>query len=217
MRAPMVRRLSRSLKGLGRSIGRRSRLSIARQSVKDKKIRRKILEYIGTDIQKELTAMCNIKDSSMFRVQSKEDLEQFSWEGVVRELESRAPTLYSLLNYSIIVKSRRRPRTGGKTHRPRDASVLGAIAGLLLRHRSQRMNILQRLVSLILHCGHAGKQVNTHSCMYNYIMYTSSNSHAEMLYRILYVCSYYIGVPTSTEIAVVLVSSANKCVPQEAW
>ena len=143
MRAPMIRRLSRCLKGLGRSIGRRSRLSIARQSLKDKAIRKKLLEYIGTDIQKEFTGMCTVKDQSMFRVESKDDLEHFSWDEAVRELGTRAPTLYSLLKHSIIVKSHRTSQTGGgKTHQPRDTSVLGVIAGLMLWLRSQRMNVL---------------------------------------------------------------------------
>lgn len=82
--------------------------------------------------------MCSTKNSSVFRVQSKEDLEGFSWDRAVRELESRVPTMYTLLKQSIDVKRHHTP--GRKTHRPRDSSVLGTIAGLLLRHRSQQMN-----------------------------------------------------------------------------
>ena len=220
----MIRRLSRSLKGLGRSIGRRSRFSIARQSLKDKAIRKKLLEYIGTDIQKELTGMCTVKDQSKFWVQSKADLEHFSWDEAVRELETRAPTLYSLLKHSIIVKSRRRFQTGGrKTHRPRDTSVLGVLAGLMLQHRSQRMNVLQRLVSLILHRGHAEKQVNSVTVSYYIVILVivhtpsiplsmqKSKLHVHMFVEI------FVGVSTFAETAVVLVSSANKCLPWEAW
>lgn len=48
--------------------------------------------------------MCSTKNSSVFRVQSKEDLEGFSWDRAVRELESRVPTMYTLLKQSNDIK-----------------------------------------------------------------------------------------------------------------
>ena len=41
--------------------------------------------------------MCSKKQIALFRASSAETLSTFSWEGVVEELEKRAPTLHTLL------------------------------------------------------------------------------------------------------------------------
>ena len=56
-----------------------------------------------------------------------------------------------------VCKERTRKKGGGI--RPKDSAVLGICAALLLRHRNHHLNLVQRIMSLILHCGHAGKQV----------------------------------------------------------
>lgn len=53
----------------------------------------------------------------MFWAQSKEDLQLFSGDEAVRELGSRAPTLYTLLKWRIDGKRHQRPQTARKTHR----------------------------------------------------------------------------------------------------
>ncbi len=155
--------LPKSLKTLGRSIGRKSRTSIARQSLKDQGIRKKILGYLGKDIQHELTGLCKKSFASVFRGRSAEVLQEFSWDQVVEELKNRAPTLHTFLNGCVDVKRRERPskkaRRAKKAYRPSNSAVLGVCASILLRHKNQQMNVLQCLVSLILHRGHAGKQV----------------------------------------------------------
>ena len=50
---------------------------------------------------------------------------------------------------------------------PGNADILDVCAELLL-HRNQNFNVMQRLVSLILHSGHAGKAV---FCMCTRIRY----------------------------------------------
>lgn len=39
------------------------------------------------------------------------------------------------------------------------SAIVAVCAAILLRYKNQRMNMLQHMVSLILHRGHAGKQV----------------------------------------------------------
>ena len=84
-------------------------------------------------------------------------LENFTWDDLATELKSRAPVLHTILSMCVNVK--RRKRSFRTTHRPSNAAAMGVCASVLLRHRNQQMNLLQHIISLILHRGHAGKQV----------------------------------------------------------
>ena len=81
---------------------------------------------------------------------------------MTEELQSRAPTFYAILNICAAVKRQIRSTTGGqkkRTYRPSTTAVIGVCASIFLHNCNQQMNALQHLVSLILHGGHAGKQV----------------------------------------------------------
>ena len=95
-------------------------------------------------------------------------LENFRWEDLATELKTRAPTLHSFLNMCVDVKRRKRPFK--KTYRPSNVAVMVVCASVLLRHKNQHMNTLQHIefVSLLLHRGHAGKQVNQHVVTFMY-------------------------------------------------
>ena len=75
------------------------------------------------------------------------------------ELETKAPTLHSLLKMCIDVK-RRQSSSRKRSHRTRNASVMGVCASIILRHKNQHMNAMQSIISLLLHRGHAGKHVS---------------------------------------------------------
>ena len=60
-----MHRLTSSLKRIGRSVGRRSRKSIALQSMKDSGIRTMALKILAKDAQKELAALCTIGNASV--------------------------------------------------------------------------------------------------------------------------------------------------------
>ena len=72
------------------------------------------------------------------------------------ELKVKAPTLHRVLMGCVNV--RRRKRTG-KVRHPNNDAVLGICAALLLQHRNQHLCLVQRIISLVLNSGHAGKQV----------------------------------------------------------
>ena len=94
-------------------------------------------------------------------------LANFSWDDLASELKNRAPVLHTFLTTCVDVKRRR--KTSKTTYRTSNAAVLGVCASILLRHKNQHMNVLQHIVSLILHRGHAGKQVNV-TCAYIQMM-----------------------------------------------
>ena len=87
-----------------------------------------------------------------------EKLERFKWDDVVAELTARAPTLHSVLKMCVEVKRRAR-RPHKRSYRNSDVAVMGVCASVILRHKNHHMNALQNIISLLLHRGHAGKQV----------------------------------------------------------
>ena len=154
-----VRHLTRSLRRLGRSVGRRKRDAIARQAMGDQKIRTHVLTILGREIRKELKRMCAITKPSMLRASTPEALASFNWNKLESELESRAPSLFSVLRSATVVnvppsKARK------KTYRVKQSQVIGICAAILLRHRNQSMNLVQRILSVLLYNGCASKQVN---------------------------------------------------------
>lgn len=150
--------LPKALKPLGRSIGRKNQLSIALQSLKFGSVRKKILRILGKDIQKEITGLCSKKSRSIFRRTSAEDLKTFNWDRLVADLEKTAPTFHSFLSSCTEVKRRNR-KVKTRSSRPSNVAVLGICASILLRHKNHNLNLIQKIVSLILHRGHAAKQV----------------------------------------------------------
>lgn len=148
---------SSGLKPMARSLGRRNHSAIAKQVMRNPKIKAACLRVLEKDIQRELTSMAASKRSpSCLRLRCLDALESFSWEKLCTELQSSAPTFYQVLHGCVNVKRRQRAT---KTYHPSNTAILGVCAAVLLRHRNQNLNLLQRIISLILHSGHAAKQV----------------------------------------------------------
>ena len=62
-----VTHVSRSLKKLGKGVGRLNQTSIAREAMNDQRIRERILNVLGEKIWKEMKAMCSLMDISILR------------------------------------------------------------------------------------------------------------------------------------------------------
>ena len=151
---------SSKLKCLARSIGRLNYRSVARQAMKVPKIRAKVMVILAADIQKELTIMCAKKRKSILHGATPESVKSFSWGILLSELDTFAPTFTKVLRGIVQVKRRVRiANKGRKSWRPSEEAVVGVCAAIMLRNRNVHMNLLQRIVSLILHNGHASKQV----------------------------------------------------------
>ena len=124
----------------------------------DQKIRAHVLTILGRRIRSEMKRMCSIKNPSMLRASTPEALTSFDWNKLESELELRAPSLFSLLRSATSVNvppSKKRKRT----YRVQQSQVIGICAAILLRHRNQSMNLLQRILSVLLYNGNASKQV----------------------------------------------------------
>ncbi len=119
-----------------------------------------------------------------------------------RGAEEPSAYFVRLLKVCVEVKRRERPskktRLTKRTYRPSNSAVLGVCASILLRHKNQQMNVLQRVVSLILHRGHAGKQV----MLTRFVQCTFVDATCSFICR--------IGVSTATKVAPVFVQPANQ-------
>ena len=76
-------------------------------------------------------------------------LPSSSWDKLLTEVSTYAPVFLSLL------------RAATYTRRSRDnqSAVIGICAAVLLKHRFHKMNLVQKLLSLILYSGHSSKKV----------------------------------------------------------
>ena len=161
-----VFQLTRSLKSLGRSVGRKNRPSIARQAMKDVKIRKKVIEIMGKELSKELKHVSSLKVNSLLRDRTAQAVESFSWSQLNQELNKEAPATFSLLQQCAHVKRRTRKGKGSRRsarRTPSEDAIVGLCMSILLRGRSQRMNLVQRIVSMLLFGSHAPKQVRMFS------------------------------------------------------
>lgn len=150
-------------------MGGRNREAIARQAVKDKVICSKVVEYLGKKvIAKEMKKMCTQSTDSVLRKRDPKSLEEFELGSVIEEMKEHAPSTLSLLR-SCLAGCRRSEATDiknkGRTQsrKVEPDRVVGVCCAILLRGRSQRMNLLQLMVSMILYCGHASKRVSSYS------------------------------------------------------
>lgn len=95
--------------------------------------------------------MCSKDVNSILQQTSIHGLETFEWSILINELEMYAPTLMSILKGCTRTQHQRHNREG----------VIGICAAVLLKYRNYRMNLVQKMISTILHAGHSGKLVST--------------------------------------------------------
>ena len=148
-RKPKRYLLTPTRKHLGRAVARRSHKKIAYECFDDPAIRKHILRRIGQEIRKELINMSSEKVKSVMRMRSKVDLNTFTWKRLLDEASTHAPVFFYILSSA----------TKTKIKRSNTQAVLGTCLAVLLKHRNQSMNLVQKIISLILHNGNASKQV----------------------------------------------------------
>ena len=136
------------------------RESIARQVMKDKRIRLKIVEIMGTDAGKEMKKLCSKKVNSILCKRDFSSIQSFDIPAVIKEMEEYAPSVLTILRGCLLG---RKPSKHKKLKsRIVDVDLLVSVCcALLLRGRSQRMNLLQRIISIVLYCGHTSKRVSS--------------------------------------------------------
>ena len=100
---------------------------------------------------------------SLLRNKSVDTIRMFSWDAVVSDLQKHAPTLVDVLRGCVEVK--RRKRSEKKLRQPSSSAVISVCGAILLRNHSAKMNLVQRMISVLLSAGHASKLVCIIMCM----------------------------------------------------
>lgn len=175
---------SSGLKTLALSVGRRSHASIARQVMLNPKTRVNVLAMLRKDLQKELKTLTAKRTNSCLRQRSVLALRSFSWAKLEEEVERNAPTLHNVLKGLTTVTRLERSQKKGRKRKRRsyhasNSAVFGLCVAVLLRHCNHSMSLVQRIISVILHSGHAGKQVHL-CCINDYALYVYMYIHVHV-------------------------------------
>lgn len=124
--------------------------TFAKKCVQNTTTRKAMVKTMGRILNKEVARMCSNKFNSVLKSKTKESLEKFEIDIVIKELACQAPTLLSLLKSCLKTK----------TLRSNSSLLMVMITGMICKHRSSSCSLLQRMTSLILYAGHSAKQVS---------------------------------------------------------
>lgn len=142
--------LSQSLKRLGKYVGRGKRRSIAQAAIENTALQGEVVAALCTAAHKEMKTLCSDSHDSILRMKTKPALELFSWERVWLELQQHAPLLLNILT-KLLPPSKRE----AKDIQP----AVCVCASILLKLRSDKINLVQAMIAVVLRAGHATKQV----------------------------------------------------------
>ena len=144
--------LSRSLRKIGRYVGRGNKRSIAEAVIQNSALCHEVVTALGRALRKEIGKICSDSHDSILRMKTKTALELFSWGRVWLELQTHAPLLVDVL-LQLLPPSKR--TTEDAIH-----PALCICASILLKLRNNKVNLVQAMVAVILKAGHATKQVH---------------------------------------------------------
>ena len=127
------------------------------ETLKNSSTRGHILKILGKQLRDEIKVMSSDQAVSILRSQNSDLLKQFNWKLLHNELKLHAPLLSSILNS---VAKRK------KTCLNANATV-GICAAILINNNNSRMNLVQKIISLLLYAAGTSKQVNDvfHYCI----------------------------------------------------
>lgn len=137
-------------------MGRHNKSSIVNQVMKDGFMCRRVVAKMGALIRRELKQICSDEKKSLFKNKSLLAIESFKWSETAADLKINAPTLFSLLHTCTGSANCITSPTCSK----KQEIAITFCAGILLRSYSERGNLVQRLMSVLLYASHAPKQVS---------------------------------------------------------
>lgn len=135
---------------LVKKFGRGCKQAAVRECFKDPITRMYLIRRVQTIVHKELRSLCSNKVNSVLR---RADIRKFSWDLLLDEVKLHAPLFFAIIQSCV--------RT--TTPRENNKSVIGICIAVLLKHKFHKMCLVQKLISIVLYAGHAGKEVR--NCM----------------------------------------------------
>ena len=104
-------------------------------------------------IMNEIKELCSLKDKSVFRNKD-QGIRDFKWESLWVELASKAPTLLQL--YRQLFRGASKP-------------LICFAISMIIKWRSSKMGIVQKVISAVMYGNGASKQVSVCDIKYYYI------------------------------------------------
>lgn len=98
---PKLLRVSRSLRSIGRSVGKKRKGSIVNAVWKHPQLRNLILIKLGKAIKKEIEYSCSEAAESLYKSKQLEDLKSFEWTSLSSDMKRTMPTLHSILRIGL--------------------------------------------------------------------------------------------------------------------
>lgn len=138
--------LSRSLKKLGRFVGRGNKESIVKAVMENPHLHEFVVRAISKEVQGELKEICSDSYDTILRMKYKVALQNFTWSRVWKELQSKTPTLLAILS--------------GGYSKGQVQPALCTCASILMKLRNPKVNLVQAMISVLLKAGHANTQVS---------------------------------------------------------
>ncbi len=139
--------------------------SICRAIFSYPQLRDEAVSRISRIVDDECASLCSKSSQpvSLFRSMTLEQAESFSWRQTVTELETKAPTLYHIIDCAITHSSKRNKMKKGERQFP---GLCTAVA-ILLKERNRIMCGVQSYLSSALFSTHIQKKVCVIMCAFN--------------------------------------------------
>ena len=116
------------------------------EGLKDHVTRNYIIKKLQIWINKEVKCLCSDEVNSFLR---NSEVSGFAWDAIVRQLKHHAPLFLAFMQACLYTKKPRKNYS----------AVLGMCTAIILKHRCREMSLVQKILSLVLYAGNAGKQV----------------------------------------------------------
>ena len=135
--------------------------SFARRCVHSATSRSTMIKTIGNILQKVFAALCSHKVNSLLLSKSKEFLENFTVNALIKEIKPRTPSLFSVLQSCLKVDS--------------ENLKIAEITANICKHRRSRSSLFKPLVSLVIYASQSAKHVrfNGHVAIETQIYYST--------------------------------------------
>ncbi len=126
-------KLDGNFQKLGYALAGGDPTSIAKEVLSDTTLREHVLKRVAQEMDTECSSLCRRQPISMFRKIPLAQMENFSWDWFVDEMETKCPVLYRFLMTVVSHTDSRNTRKKGTVHNP---GVCMA-AAILLKERNR--------------------------------------------------------------------------------
>lgn len=145
------KKLSSDLQPLGKALAHGPASRIAKAIFKSKTLRAEVIAQVLRVVTKEVSDLCSIKNPSLLRKTSKEDLVNFELNKICDEWKQRAPVFYSFLLTCCSTKMSQEPMPS--------VAVSGSI---LLKQRNNHMNATASVLGILIKTGSMEVNIKTY-------------------------------------------------------